>query len=79
MKVTYPGEWGGTAVGHSGDRGSVDVSGADFEELGRNDTMIKVQRRPLGSILLFEAEDGTAELRLNPCFSPECALPKDWI
>lgn len=77
MKVTYPGEWGGTAVGHSGDRGSVDVSGEDFEEIERNDTMVKVQRRPLGSVLLFEAEDGTAELRLNPCSSPECAWPKD--
>jgi hypothetical protein len=74
MKVTYPGEWGGTAVGHAGVGVLVDISGEDYEEIERNRTMLKVQRRPLGSELWFEADTGTAELHLNPCFSPACAF-----
>jgi hypothetical protein len=76
MEVTYPGEWGGTAVGFSGDTGLVVVSGEDFEEVERNETMVKVQRWPLGSDLRFEAGDGIAELRLNPCSTPDCAFPR---
>jgi hypothetical protein len=73
MKVTYPGEWGGTAVAHSSFGGLVDVSGDDFEEVEKNQTTIKVQRSPGAGILWFETDVGIAELHLRPCSSIECA------
>ena len=48
MKLTYPGEWGGTVVGHSSFGGVVYISGEDFEELKKNLSTVKVQRRPVG-------------------------------
>lgn len=76
MNVTYPGQWGGTATGHSDSGALVSVSGEDFEELEKNSSMVRVERRPVGSELWFEADMGIAELHLNPCYSFDCGLPK---
>ena len=75
MRLEYPGQWGGTAFGHTSS-GHVSVSGEDFERIEGNGTMVKVERRPLGSNLLFETETGTAELVLKPCDEPGCGYPK---
>ena len=72
MKVTYPGEWGGTAVAHSSMGGLIAVSGEDFEEVEKNQTTIMVQRSPGAGALRLEANMGIAELHLRPCFSIEC-------
>jgi hypothetical protein len=76
MKVTYPGQWGGTATGHSDSGGLVYVSGEDFEELEKNYSTVKIERKPLGSDLWFETNLGVAELHLNPCYSLDCGFPK---
>lgn len=73
MNVTYPGEWGGTALAHSCCGGVIGVSGDDFEEVEKNETTVKVKRSPGGSVLWFEADLGNAELYLKPCTSIECA------
>ena len=64
-------------AGYSGFGGHVYVSGEDFEELERNYSSFKVQRRPVGGDLWFEADMGIAELHLNPCSSPGCGFPKN--
>lgn len=76
MNVTYPGQWGGVATGYSGFGGRVFVSGEDFEEIGNNDSTVKVERRPLGSEIWFETDTGTANLRLEGCDRPGCGYPK---
>ncbi|KAF2199783.1 hypothetical protein GQ43DRAFT_464540 [Delitschia confertaspora ATCC 74209] len=76
MKLTYPGEWGGRAVGRARHGGTVDVRGEDFEEIERNGTTVEIQRRPLGSKLLFETNMAVARLHLKPCSSPFCRISR---
>jgi hypothetical protein len=76
MNVTYPGQWGGTATGHAGFGGLVYVSGEDFEEIEKNVSVVRVERRPLGSELWFEVEMGIAELRLEGCDVLGCGFSK---
>ena len=76
-ELTYPGERGGTAVGHSSFGGVVYISGEDFEELKRNLSTVMVQRRPVGSDLRFEANMGIAELHLNACSRTDGGAPNE--
>ena len=77
MKLTYPGEWGGTAAGHSSFGGVVYIGGEDFEELKRNLSTVKVQRRPVVSDLRFEADMGITELYLNACSWTDGRAPNE--
>ncbi|CAI6331786.1 unnamed protein product [Periconia digitata] len=76
MKLVYPGQWGGVATGYAGGGGNVDIRGKDFEEVERNGSVVQVERRPLGSQLWFEADAGSAELVLEPCYEVGCGFPE---
>src|SRR3569833_1717269 len=72
MWISYPGQWGGTAVGRGR---SISITGGDFEVVETNSTYMKATRRPLGSDLLFTSEANPAELVLEECKVLDCGWP----
>lgn len=62
LMLQYPREWCGIATGRVGEAGYLEVKGEDYELVERNRTYVELQRRPLGSRMVFEVDEGVAEL-----------------